>query len=79
MYCLVNEVWYVAYTRELTWYNPVWLVIEPPTIHSDGATCDVVRTRREEETHGTRYLCGGGEMVVWVGVGRVVSEVRILA
>ena len=78
----MSEVWYIVYTRTLTWYNPVWFVIDPPSIHSDGAACDVVCTRREEETHGTRHLCGGGETVVWVGVGKgcnTETEIRILA
>ena len=54
---------------KLTRYNPVWLVIDPPSIYRESAACDVVCTRREKETHSTGHLHSGEEGGRCGGVG----------
>ena len=54
---------------KLTRYNPVWLVIDPPSIYRESAACDVVCTGREKETHSTGHLHSGEEGGRCGGVG----------
>ena len=54
---------------KLTRYNPVWLVIDPPSIYRESAARDVVCTWREKETHSTGHLHSGEERGRCGGVG----------